>query len=95
VAADDLPVRPTGGGRRLIEEFPVPGTDPSSEPAADVPAEATDDTPADAPGDTEAVPTNRAERRARKGGQLPTHAGPQSAGHTRRGKGPRSHTKRV
>jgi hypothetical protein len=76
----------------------VTGTDPSSEPAAGVPADAEDDTPADtsgdAPGDTEALPANRAERRARKSAQLPTHAGPQSVGHTRRGKGPRSHTKR-
>jgi hypothetical protein len=72
----------------------VTGTDPSSEPAAGVPDEATADTPADTPGDTGALPANRAERRARKSGQLPTHAGPQSVGHTRRGKGPRSHTKR-
>jgi hypothetical protein len=53
-----------------------------------------DDMPADTPDDAPAQPANRAERRARKSGQLPTHAGPQSAEHTRRGKGPRSHTKR-
>jgi hypothetical protein len=81
----------------------VPGPTPSPEPAADVPAGAEHDTPADTPADSapdsapdaEAPPANRAERRARKGGQLPTHAGPRSAEHTRRGKGPRSHTKRV
>ncbi len=66
------------------------GPAPSPEPAAGVPAEAEDDTSAD----SEALPANRAERRARKGGQPPTHTGPQSAEHTRRGKGPRSHTKR-
>ena len=69
---------------------------PSPEPAAGVPAAAEDDTQADdTAADTEALPANRAERRARKSGQLPTHTGPQSAEHTRRGKGPRSHTKRV
>jgi hypothetical protein len=81
----------------------VTGPAPSPEPAAGVPAEAEDDTLVDAPADTvadtdaeaEAVPANRAERRARKSGQLPTHTGPQSAEHTRRGKGPRSHTKRI
>ncbi len=66
------------------------GSAPSPEPAAAVPAEAEADTPAD----TEAPPANRAERRAKKSGQPPTHTGPQSAEHTRRGKGPRSHTKR-
>jgi hypothetical protein len=73
----------------------VTGPAPSPEPAAGVPAAAEDDIPADTEADTEAVPANRAERRAKKSGQLPTHAGPQSAEHTRRGKGPRSHTKRV
>jgi hypothetical protein len=77
----------------------VTGPAPSPEPAAGVPAEAEDDTlveaPADPDSDAEAVPANRAERRARKSGQLPTHTGPQSAEHTRRGKGPRSHTKRI
>jgi hypothetical protein len=77
----------------------VTGPAPSPEPAAGVPAEAEDDTTvveaADPDPDAEAVPANRAERRARKSGQLPTHTGPQSAEHTRRGKGPRSHTKRV
>jgi hypothetical protein len=76
----------------------VTGPAPSPEPAAGVPAEAEDDTlveAADPDPDAEAAPANRAERRARKSGQLPTHTGPQSAEHTRRGKGPRSHTKRV
>jgi hypothetical protein len=77
----------------------VTGTTPSPEPAAGVPAEAEDETPADTAADdsadAEAAPANRAERRARKSGQLPTHTGPQSAEHTRRGKGPRSHTKRI
>jgi hypothetical protein len=50
----------------------VTGPTPSPEPAAGVPAEAEDDTPADAAADTEAPPANRAERRARKGGQPPT-----------------------
>jgi hypothetical protein len=64
----------------------VTGAAPSPEPVAD--AEAT------TPADTEALPANRAGRRARKSGQLPTHAGPRSDEHPRRGKGPRSHTKR-
>jgi len=76
----------------------VTGPVPSPEPAAEVPDVAEEDTPAgtpaETPSDAEAVPANRAERRARKSRQLPTHAGPQSTGHTRRGKGPRSHTKR-
>ncbi len=74
------------------------GPAPSPDPAAGVPADTQADTPTDAQADTgadtEALPANRAERRARKSGQLPTHTGPQSAEHTRRGKGPRSHTKR-
>jgi len=69
----------------------VTGPAPSPEPAAGAPAEAEDVTPADA----EALPANRAERRASKRGQPPTHTGPQSAEHTRHGKGPRSHTKRA
>jgi hypothetical protein len=64
---------------------------PSRDPVAGVPAEAESDDPAG----TEALPANRAERRARKGGRPPAHVGPQSAEHTRRGKGPRSHTKPV
>jgi len=77
----------------------VTGPAPSHEPAAGVPADADVEAPADADADAgadaEALPANRAERRARKSGQLPTHTGPQSAEHTRRGKGPRSHTKRI
>jgi len=77
----------------------VTGPAPSPEPAAGVPADADVEVPADADvdagPDAEALPANRAERRARKSGQLPTHTGPQSAEHTRRGKGPRSHTKRI
>jgi hypothetical protein len=73
----------------------VTGPAPSPEPAAGVPAGAEDDIPTDTAADSEALPANRAERRARKRGQLPTHTGPQSAEHIRRGKGPRSHTKRV
>jgi hypothetical protein len=81
----------------------VTGPTPSPEPAAGVPAEAEDGIPADPATDAAdtgadpaaAPPANRAERRARKSGQPPTHTGPQSAEHTRRGKGPRSHTKRV
>jgi hypothetical protein len=74
----------------------VTGPAPSPEPAAGVPAEAEDDSPAETETEeTEAAPANRAERRAHKSGQPPTHVGPQSAGHTRAGKGPRSHSKRI
>lgn len=66
------------------------GSTPSPDPAADVSAEVE----ADGPDETGDLPANRAERRARKSGQLPSHAGPQSAEHTHRGKGPRAHTKR-
>ena len=75
------------------------GPAPSPEPAAGVPADADVEVPADADADAgadaEALPADRAGRRARKSGQLPPPSGPQSAEHTRRGKGPRSHTKRI
>lgn len=77
---------------------PAPSSEPaagvSAEPEGDNPVDTAADAPADAPADTQAPPANRAERRARKSGQPPTHTGPQSAEHTRRGKGPRAHTKR-
>jgi len=67
--------------------------DPTPEPAAVDPVDGEDDAPAEA----EAPPANRAERRARKSGQLPGHVGPQNDETARRGggRGPRSHTKRI